>query len=117
MYARFKVTFAEAGVFRLRGWLFPLSLHHIPVHRWGWPPVNWLPNEGFSDLYLRFIPDESRQDEGVLLKLYALQAMSPLGRGCCGWREASASNCNDGGYVSAKAGDVVVIAKLVVQVD
>eukprot|EP00466_Bigelowiella_natans_P003013 jgi/Bigna1/86719/estExt_fgenesh1_pg.C_130047 len=72
------------------------------------PPANWLPNEGFSDLYLRFIPGESRQDEGVLLKLYALQAMSPLGRGRCGWREASASNCNDGGYVSAKSGDVVV---------
>ena len=79
--------------------------------------TNWLPSEGFLDLCLRFIPDESRQDEGVLLKLCALQAMSPLGRGCCGWREASASNCNDGGYVSAKAGDVVVIAKLVVQVD
>jgi len=105
------------GGFRLRGWLFPLSLNHIPFHRWGRPPANWLPNEGFSDLYLRFIPGESRQDEGVLLKLYALQAMSPLGRGRCGWREASASNCNDGGYVSAKAGDVVVIAKLVVQVD
>ena len=81
------------------------------------PSTDPASNKGFSDLYLRFIPDESRQDEGVLLKLYALQAMSPLGRGCCGWREASASNCNDGGYVSAKAGDVVVIAKLVVQVD
>eukprot|EP00466_Bigelowiella_natans_P009519 jgi/Bigna1/90025/estExt_fgenesh1_pg.C_600088 len=52
-----------------------------------------------------FIPDESRQDEGVLLKLCALQAMSPLGRGCCGWREVGASNCNDWGFVSAKAGD------------
>ena len=79
--------------------------------------TNWLPSEGFSDLCLRFIPDESRQDEGVLLKLCALQAMSPLGRGCCGWHEAGASNCNDGGHVSAKAGDVVAIVKLVVQVD
>ena len=76
-----------------------------------------MPNEGFPDLYLRFIPDEFRQDEGVLLKLYALQAMSLLGRGRCGWREASASNCNYGRYVTAKAGDVVVVAKLVVQVD
>eukprot|EP00466_Bigelowiella_natans_P005865 jgi/Bigna1/140779/aug1.58_g15487 len=31
--------------------------------------------------------------------------MSPLDRGCCGWREASASNCNDWGFASAKAGD------------
>ena len=76
-----------------------------------------MPNEAFSDLYPRFTLDESHQDEGVLLKLYALQAMSPLGRGCCGWREVSASNCNDGGFVSAKAGDAVVIAKLAVQMD
>eukprot|EP00466_Bigelowiella_natans_P019564 jgi/Bigna1/82088/fgenesh1_pg.87_\ len=122
-------------VFRSRGWLFPSSLHHIPVHRWGRPPENWMPNEGFSDLHPMFTPDESRQDEGVLLKLCALQAMSPLGRGCCGWREASVrksrgccghceARCPNGlgtksasssifmpsieGNVSAKAGDVVV---------
>ena len=30
--------------------------------------------------------------------------MSPLGRGCCGWREASASNCNDGALSPQKPG-------------
>eukprot|EP00466_Bigelowiella_natans_P018365 jgi/Bigna1/78158/fgenesh1_pg.52_\ len=87
------------------------------------PPVTRWPSEGCVDLCSRFKVAFAEMalldwvDEGVLLKLHAFQAMSPLGRGCCGWREASASNCNDGGFVSAKAGDVVVIAKLAVQMD
>eukprot|EP00466_Bigelowiella_natans_P008173 jgi/Bigna1/73912/fgenesh1_pg.26_\ len=110
LHSRFKVASAEVvtggGGVRLRGWLFPSSLNHIPVHRWGLATgdlVAKLASEGCSDLCLRFIPGgSSRQDACVLLQLHAIQHGQCLRKswGRCGWREARASNCKLMGAMS-----------------